>query len=205
MHARTVRSEGPAEVLDKLTELIQGQAIPALNTYPGFAGAYWLADRPGGKGAGFFFYETADNLKETAERAGALRESIAQQTGGKITDVNEHEVVADTGHKVHSAASHARVTTLKIDPSRRGEGVKYLNDVVIPTAQGFTGFLGGFWLNDGGTTATGVTLWDGQASLEGSRTMADKLRETSAGVTGSKVISVEEFEIVARAQTPVHA
>ena len=205
MHARTVRSEGSPDVLEKFTELIQSQVVPTLNTYPGFAGAYWIVDREAGKGIAYFFYESADHLKETADRAGALRESIAEQTGSRVTEVKEHEVIADTGQKVHHDATHARVTTLRVDPARRQDGIDTVKSVVIPNAQKLPGFLGGFWLNDGAHQSSGVTLWDSQASLEGSRIPVDRLRQDAAARSGAEVLSVEEFEILARADTPVHA
>jgi hypothetical protein len=204
MHARTVRSEGPPEAYDTMKQVLNDQVIPALEGFPGFQGAYWVGSREAGKGMGFFFYSDADKLKETAERAREMRDATSASAGGSITEVKEHEVVADTGEKVHGGATHMRVTSLAIeDEDRREEAIRQVKEVIIPTARGFKGFLGGFWLRSlDGSTAMGCTLWDSQQNLEASRAMADKLRQSAAPATGSRIAGVEEFEIVARAQTP---
>lgn len=206
MHARTVRTEGPPESYDRTRQLLDDQVIPALQQLPGFQGAYWVGSREAGKGIGFFFYSDADKLKETADRAQQLRGEAVQAAGGNITEVKEHEVVVDTGEKIHDSATHMRVTTLRADPGRRADGIARINDTVIPQSRQIPGFLGGFWLSTlDGREVLACTLWDGAASLEGSRPVTEALRGGAASATGSEVVGVEEFEIVARAKTPAAA
>lgn len=200
MHARTIRVHGDPSSLDRSVDVLNSQVIPQLRQFPGFQGAYWAADRESGKGIAFFFYGSEQNLRETADRAGQLRNTVLQAIGTQLDEVKEHEVVADTGEKVHATASHIRVTTIKTDPARREDGIARIKDTVIPTARGFPGFQGGFWLAtlEGGPSL-GCTLWDSRESLDGSRSMADSLRRDSAAATGAEVLGVEEFEITARA------
>ena len=203
MHARSIRVESSPDRLDRLTEAIEKEAIPALYQFPGFQGAYWFADRSSGTGLGIFFYDSAERLSQTRDRAARLRDSIAEQTGAKFTEVKELEVIADTGRKIHTRASHARVSSIQGDPSRRAETVQHISESILPNLQRMDGFQGGVWLLDlGGGPSHAVTLWEGQASLDQTRPRADQLRSQSSAQIGADVRGVEEFEIAARAEAP---
>ena len=203
MHARTVRMEGSQEAFDRTKEVIEEQIIPVIRQLPGFQGAYWAGDRSAGKGLAVFFYSDADKLMEAAERARQMRDSSTQAAGGSITSVKEHEVIASTGEKVHSGATHMRVTSLRSDPSRKADGIAQVEGTVIPNAKKMAGFMGGFWLMTlDGREVLACTLWAGRESLEASRSPAGQLRRGAADATGTDVLGVEEFEIVARATTP---
>lgn len=203
MHARTMRMEGSQEAFDRTKGVIEEQIIPVVHQLPGFEGAYWAGDRSAGKGFAVFFYSDADKLREAAERAQQMRDSGTQTAGGSITSVKEHEVIASTGEKVHSGATHMRVTSLRSDPSRRADGIAQVEGNVIPNAKKMPGFMGGFWLITlDGREVLACTLWDGRESLEASRAAADQLRQGAADASKTEVLGVEEFEIVARAATP---
>ena len=56
---------------------------------------------------------------------------------------------------------HARVTTLTGSPESMADGVKMINEEVIPAARKLDGMVGGYWLADRSSGKfLGITLWE---------------------------------------------
>jgi heme-degrading monooxygenase HmoA len=68
----------------------------------------------------------------------------------------------------------------------------------IPAAQQMPGFKGAYWLRDRRTgKGVNVSLWENERSLDASRQQASQIRTQGTQALGLKVVSVEEFEVIA--------
>ncbi|TMB91547.1 MAG: hypothetical protein E6J45_05375 [Chloroflexi bacterium] len=159
MYARRAVTKGP-------TDQIEAAALPKVREFPGYRGGYWLVDRETGEGVTIGFYDTKENLDASRAIVTQLRDSAVQSLGGQVLAVDEFEVTADTGQKVHRSASHARVTEFSGNPADFDRSVRILIDSVIPAARSLPGFVGGFWLGDRDTgKGLAVTLFDSAESI----------------------------------------
>jgi heme-degrading monooxygenase HmoA len=91
----------------------------------------------------------------------------------------------------------ARVSTLQGPPGKIDEGIKAVQEQVIPAARKMSGFKGMLALADRASgKMVGITLWDSEDALRESEQAADQLRSDTAGAGGGNIVSVERFEVV---------
>jgi heme-degrading monooxygenase HmoA len=91
----------------------------------------------------------------------------------------------------------ARVTTLKGPSNRIDDGIKAVQEQVIPAARQMRGFKGILALADRSTgKMIGVTLWESEDDLRQSEEAANQMRSGSADAGGAEIVSVERFEVV---------
>jgi hypothetical protein len=207
MHARVTRFKGAPENFDRNVEIVKSQALPALQKIPGFQGCYILGDRKAGNSIGVFFFDSAESLASSRDAANKIREGAMQATASEVQSVEEFEVIADSGQKVSRTANAARVGTQKLDPARIDEGREAIKARGIPAIQQFSGNQGAVFMVD---RASGLgftlTLFDNSASLDASREGATQLRkEILERIGGTPTSEFEEYEITARAESPVGA
>jgi len=94
---------------------------------------------------------------------------------------------------------HARVTTFHTEPARREEGTRMVEDEVIPAVRKMDGLRGAWWLaNSDGTRVIAVSFWDSVENLRASDQAVRQFRDR-AQESGSTLLSVEEYEVVAEA------
>ena len=91
----------------------------------------------------------------------------------------------------------ARVSTLQGPPDQVDEGIRAVQEQVIPAARQMRGFQGMLALADRATgKMVGITLWETEDALRESEEAANQLRGSTAGAGGADVVSVERFEVV---------
>ena len=96
----------------------------------------------------------------------------------------------------------ARMTTLQGSANTVADGIKAVKEQVIPAARKMAGFKGMITLADRATgKMIGITLWESEAALRESAEAANQLRNASAAAGGAKIVSVEQFEVVADTAT----
>jgi len=206
MYARRTRTKASPDQVDAVRQAIESRTAPLASGLPGYRGGYWLIDRETGEGDTFGFYDSQENLDASRAGAAELRDSAVQSVGGQVLGVDEFEVTADTGQKVHRTATHARVTELEGDPARWDDALRVVRDAVIPAVQNFAGFVGGFWLGQRETgRGVAVTLFDSAGSIAASRDTAGAIRSRAAAEAGSTIGSIREYEILARVEAPAGA
>jgi heme-degrading monooxygenase HmoA len=206
MHCRVVEGSVSAQSLDQALEAMKGLVLPKLKEIPGFAGAYWFADRIGGRLVATTFYDSKQSLESSRSQAEQIRTAGLQAGGVKFDAVSEYEVIADTGEKVSNTASHARLTSSTGDPSRVDETIEMIHNTVIPSAKQIPGFNGGFWLANRATgDGIAATLWESEDAVASSRGPATGIREKASSQVALQIKDVSEYAIVARVETPVAA
>jgi heme-degrading monooxygenase HmoA len=92
----------------------------------------------------------------------------------------------------------ARVSTLQGPPDRLDEGIKALQEQVLPAAKEMRGYKGILGLADRASgKMVGITLWENEDALRESEDAASKLRTDRSNAGGAEIVSVERFEVVA--------
>src|SRR5207302_9661099 len=116
-----------------------------------------------------------------------------QQIGADVVSVEEYEVVADTGQKVHKDASHVRVAQFEFGPAKIEDGISMLKQFVLPNAQKLPGSVGGFWLADRASgKGVGVTLFDSKENVVATSQQANKNRTEGERPIGAAIDQVQE-------------
>jgi heme-degrading monooxygenase HmoA len=92
----------------------------------------------------------------------------------------------------------ARMTILQGSPNNVADGIKAVQEQVIPAAQKMSGFKGMIALADRASgKMIGITLWESEDAMRASAEAANRLRSASAAAGGATLLSVEQFEVVA--------
>jgi hypothetical protein len=206
MHARVSKSQVPPERFDEGIRTIREMAIPMAKQIPGFVGGYWLGDRQTGQGRAVTFYSSAETLRDSADAAQRVRQEAANATGVQFQEIEDFEVIYDTGQKVHRDAGACRVVNFQADPSKLDTFVERARDVLVPALRATDGFQGGVWLaNRNSGKGIGVTLFDTLEHVEASGETARRLIQETSAELGIKMIAVEALEVLGRAETPAGA
>jgi hypothetical protein len=201
-YARRTRTRSAPEAFDQAVKVVEEQVIPNAGKMPGFMGGYWLADRSTGEAMSFTFFDSQEALEASRMSADQVRNQATQSIGAEVVSVEHMVVAVNTGDKVHSTASHARVIEFGGDPAQRDAAMQRIKEQVIPSLRELDGFMGGFWALDPETgKGVGVTLFDSEKSLLDSTERANQLRSQSAQISGAQIGEPKNFEIYARAET----
>lgn len=203
MHCRLVEATILADRMETAVDNLKTNSVPRLNELPGFRGAYWMADRTAGKMYTATFYDSQESLEASRDQFAQIRTEGMAASGAQFDRATEFEVVANTGEKVSTTATHARVTRTKNDPGRFDEAAGAIKSTVIPETQVMKGCQGGFWLADRESgEGFGATLWDSADSMQATSAPGDEMRARVTASIGSQVTGVLLLEIVVRAETP---
>jgi len=91
--------QGPAgqsaDDVEKTTQVLREQALPAARNLPGFKGLLALADRDSGKGITITLWESEAALQKTEGDANRIRAQAADLTSSEVVSVDRFEVVLD--------------------------------------------------------------------------------------------------------------
>lgn len=91
----------------------------------------------------------------------------------------------------------ARVSTLQGPADQIDEGIKSIQEQVIPAARQMRGFKGMLALADRATgKMIGITLWESEDAMRESDEAANQLRSGAAGAGAAQILGVERFEVV---------
>jgi heme-degrading monooxygenase HmoA len=91
----------------------------------------------------------------------------------------------------------ARVTTVQGPSDRLDQGIKAVEEQVIPAARQMKGFKGMLALADRTSgKMMGITLWESEDDMRQSDEAANRVRSDSANAGGADIASVERFEVV---------
>ena len=99
MWARVTTLQGPAgqsaDDVEKTTQILREQALPAARKIAGFKGLLSLADPESGKGITITLWENEAALRKSEEEANRIRSQAAGLSGSEIVSVDRLEVVID--------------------------------------------------------------------------------------------------------------
>ena len=86
------------------------------------------------------------------------------------------------------------------EPTSREEGVRLIDEFVIPRVKQLPGFIGGYWLGDRETRKMmAITLWASAEELLESEESIEAIRNEAKVALGLTLEAVETFEVTNRA------
>lgn len=207
MQASVTTAEIPAERFDASTAAVNAQIVPAMPKWPGFLGAYWLGDRSGGLVRAIVFSDG-----EGAAPAGSaqgnqdvrspiqIQDTVLRTAGGRVTSVEEYDVVATVGPRVCHTAQFCRSIAWQEDPQQIEQVIRRIETGVIPGVRQNPGFQGGFWLVDRVSgRCMGFTLWDTAERLQASGEVGRQMRREPIQRGEMQVLGLQHYAILARA------
>ena len=94
---------------------------------------------------------------------------------------------------------HVRISVIEGDPGKIEDAVSVLNEKVIPTLKGVSGFTAANFMADRSTgELVGVAFWSDEAALAASAEAVNPIRSAVADALDGKVTSVKSYELVAQ-------
>ena len=95
------------------------------------------------------------------------------------------------------------VIDVNVDPQREDEARRMLHEMIVPKAQGHTGFAAGYWLRAvDGDRLRSLHLFDSQENAVAAATMIQAQGPLLGAPVGVRLESVETYELIAQAQAP---
>ncbi len=152
-----------------------------------------LIDRKAGTALGVTFFESEDAVRRAEAGFDRMAEAIPAEMRGRRTSVDVYEVAIED---VGEGATAARVSSLEGPPDKIDEGIRFIEEQVLPAANELKGWKGVIALVDreAGRTKT-ITLWDSNASLRASEERANQLRGEAAEAMGESITGVDRYEL----------
>jgi hypothetical protein len=202
MYARVAAFEGgESSRIDELIGIIRdrassGQDLPSAKRY------LMLVNRQAGTALGITFFDSEEAIREAEPVFERMAAEIPEELRGRRTSLGIYEVAIED---VAEGAKAARVSSLEGSPDGADEGIRHIEENILPKARDISGWRGIITLVDrfSGKAKT-ITFWDAEESLRGSEALADQLRAEAADAGGDTITGVERFEVAIH-EVPVAA
>ncbi len=203
MHARVLTVEATPERFDEDISAMTSRVMRSVQASPGFMGAYWFGDRSTGIAVAVVFFNAENTLHASDDQGERIRHEVSSAVDVGVTGVEEYEVVAETGPTVSHTAQFCRSLAWQEDPRHIERAIRRINEGVMPGVRQNVGFQGGFWLVDRTTgRSVGFTLWDTAENLRTSGAIGRQMREEPVRRGEMRILGLQEYEVIARAETP---
>jgi heme-degrading monooxygenase HmoA len=197
MYARVAVFDNPrlsdASLVDELQSRARESAPQWRDALPNARGHLMLMDREKGLGVGITFFDSEEQIREAEPVFDRMGDEMPEETRGRRTAVEVYEVLSQ---EVRGDAKAARVSTLEGSPDSVDDWSEETRDKVVPRVRAMSGNTGVLVLVDRRAgVAKAITLWDSEDSLRAGEQEAEKLRQESASIGGSKITGVERYEV----------
>ena len=196
MYARTTTMQGDPARIDAGIAHVRDQVLPAVTAMDGCIGMSMLVDRGSGRCIATTAWDSAEALRDSAERVRPLRDGAEQALGSSFTDVDTWEVAVV--HREHATpdGACARVAWLSSSPDTMERAIDIFKMAVLPKLQALDGFCSASLMisRETGRTA-GTFIYDSRAQLEATREAAGRLREAASKERGGTIDDVAEMDV----------
>ncbi len=203
MYARTTEFQARPDNVDDGIAFVRDEVMPALTALDGCIGMSMLVDRESGRCIATSAWSDEASMKASEQAVQPMRARGAEILGGE-PHVHPWEIAVL--HRDHRAADGAcaRVTWLKLEPSRIEDGVGFFAHQVLPRAEQMDGFCSASMMIDrAGGIGSGTVTFDSRAAMEATREQAAKIRDMAREQVGAEITEVAEFELaVAHLRVP---
>jgi heme-degrading monooxygenase HmoA len=195
-HARVVRLKTePASTDQAIREWTSG-IFPLLKKQEGFRGSTLVGNRKTGDGLSVSYWESEQAMKNARTQVRPQAETIMSQTGSKIVEDDECEVVVQERIQPPKAGVFVRVTTVEADPAKVADGIAYFKEKVVPVIRAQAGSRTALLLINRQTGRTfSASGWDTEKDLKASETAITTLRDEAIKKVGGKGGKTEAFEV----------
>jgi hypothetical protein len=194
--ARTTTIEARSDAVDAGIAHIRNEVIPALHDIDGCVGLSLLVDRESHRCIATSAWESAEAMRDAAERVTPVRERAAAVFGGAVL-VEEWEIAVL--HREHRAGAGAgvRATWLRARPEQFDHAVEFYRAEVLPSIEELDGFCSASLMIDRNSgRAVSSVSFDSMGAMNRTRDQARSLRTARMRDLGADQLDVGEFELV---------
>ena len=195
MYARSTTVKGQSDAIDRGIAQVQDEVLPAVTAMGGCVGLSMLVDRTSGECIVTTSWESEDAMRATGEQVKPLRERATDLMEG-MSSVQEWDIAVM--HRNHHSAegSCVRSTWMSMDPTQAEKGVDFFRFVLLPQLELLDGFCSASLLIDRATgMAVSSVVFDSRTAMEGTRSAAEGLRQSSSQELGLQILDVHEYEL----------
>lgn len=195
MFARTTTIEAQPGAVDAGIAHVRHAVMPALQDMDGCVGLSLLVDRESHRCIATTAWESAEAMRDSAERLRPVREQAAEAFGGTPT-VEEWEIAVL--HRAHRAGAGAgvRATWLKARPEQFDQAVEFYRSEVLPSIEELEGFCSASLMIDRSSgRAVSSVSFDTMAAMTRNEDQARSLRTARLRDLGADQLDVGEFEL----------
>ena len=196
MYARSTTIRGNPQSVDRGTDYVRDEVMPAVRSMDGCVGLSMLADRESGMCIVTTSWRDRESMQASAEGVRPLRDRAAEVFGGEF-EVSEWEVSAmHRRHEAHHGAC-TRVTWLRGDPDTMERSIDTFRMSLMPRLEDLQGFCSvSLMTHSAEGMAVAAVAYDSQEGMIETRDDARALRDEFAPAMGLAVTDVREFDLV---------
>ncbi len=195
MYARSTTIEAEPRSIDAGIAHIRDVVMPALSEIDGCLGLSLLVDRETGRCIATSSWETAEAMRDSAERVWPLRHRAAEMFAGPaVVDQWEIAVV----HRDHRSGPGAcvRATWVKVRPDQFERAIDYFRMAMVPAIEELEGFCSTSLLVDSlSARAVASTTFDSVDAMARNLEQHRSLRTSQLRNLGVDQYDVAEFEL----------
>jgi hypothetical protein len=193
--ARSSTIHAQPTMIDAGIAHVRDTVMPAMTHIDGFVGLSLMVDRATGKCIATSAWRTEQDMRVSADRAGAIRDSAAQAFGGSA-EVEEWEVAVM--HRAHHArpGTCMRAVWSRTDPAHADEAMDVFKFGTLSQIEDLPGFCSASLLINRAEGRAVVTVaYDSRDALERSREPGAAVRAQAALAADTDVLEVAEFDL----------
>ena len=196
MYARSTTIRGNPQAVDRGTDYVRDEVMPAVRGMDGCIGLSMLADHESGMCIVTTSWRDREAMQASAEGVRPLRDRAREVFGGEV-EVHEWEVSAmHRRHEAHHGAC-TRVTWLRGAPDDMERSIDAFRMSLMPRLDDLAGFCSVSLMTHAaeGMAVSAVT-YDSLEDMVETRENARALRDEFAPALGLAVEDVREFDLV---------
>jgi len=195
-HARVIRLKTEPSNAEKAIKQLSSEMIPLLKKQDGFRGAALVGNRKTGDGFSVTYWESEEAMRNARPKGLPQAETVLGNTGSKIVDEDECEVVVQERIQPPKAGVFVRVTTVEADPAKAAEGIAFYKERIVPVIRKQPGARSALLFVNRKTGRTySSTAWDTEQDMQKSEAAVAGLRDEAIKKIGGKGGKVEAFEV----------
>jgi quinol monooxygenase YgiN len=195
MYARSTTMRISPATVDELVSVVREEILPMVTQQGGCVGLSLVVDRASGRCITTSAWESADAMRNSAERVRASRERVALRFG---TDAEVQEWDIAVIHRAHRAGdgAAARVVWSRADPAALDRVVDAYRDSLMPWWERTPGFCSNSLMVDrqDGRCASAV-VFESRDAMGHTRDQFSTLREEFTERMGLQIEEVAEFDL----------
>ena len=196
MYARSTTIRGNPRSIDRGTDYVRDEVMPAVQRMDGCVGLSMLADHETGLCIVTTSWRDRESMQASAEGVRPLRDRAMEVFGGEV-EVREWEVSAmHRRHEAHHGAC-TRLTWLRGEPDVMERSIDTFRMSLMPRLDDLAGFCSVSLMTHAAEgMAVAAVTYDSHEDMIETRGDAERLRAEFATALGLAVTDVHEFDLV---------